>query len=197
MRTILGKFILATALIFLVVVSCCPDSGNERLTSTPLLNGLLGESEWQDAETLQSDWGAGNVWIKADSQYVYLCISPTDTVHSGVDLYVDNLAGDIFNLHISSAHGQRFLIDTLWEEMDWGSAGHWTANLVQSIWVDGRTQYLAPEAFEFQIDRHLLPGDSFKIMLHLKRPTLFVPENADMLSSEGWLLFGVDRPVDD
>ena len=68
-------------------------------------------------------------------------------------------------------------------------------SLVQSIFVDGRMQFLSPVVFEFQIDRHLLPGEIFKIMLHLKCPGLWVPENSDTLSSDKWLWYGIDRPT--
>ena len=189
MRTWFKGHVVLVAMSFVLSVGIlqAEDLAPAAYGSVPLLNGLIGEFEWTSPTAHKSGWDTGTIWLIKDSQYVYLCIAPGDTVHTGLDLYLDNLAGEVFMLHISSAHGQRFLSDTLWQEMTWGPAKLWTSNLIQSIFRDGRNVWLAPDAFEFQIDRQFLPHESFKMMLHLKRPERWVPPDADSLSSQEWM----------
>jgi hypothetical protein len=161
----------------------------------PLLNGLMGEAEWQKPAAMERGWDRGSIWIKQDSQFVYLCVAPKDTSHTGLNLYIDNMDGAVFMLHVSAAHGQRLLHDSAWEEMTWGPAEYWTSNLIQMLVESGTTVFLAPEAFEFQIDRKLLPAETMKIMMHLKRPDEWVPADADTLSSDNWPQYRLDRPI--
>ena len=183
------RIIYLIALIALLLVACqqANDSSHSAYDPPPLLNGLIGETEWAQAAVCELGWTDGEVRMKADSQFVYLCVAPSDTLRTGLDLFIDNLAGEVFMLHVSSAHGQRVLVDSVWQESDWGPAEHWTSNVAEGVYMDGRNVFLAPEAFEFQIERQeLLPGDSFKLMLRLKRPELWVPEDADTLNSAQW-----------
>lgn len=162
----------------------------------PLLNGLIGDSEWQYPDDYRvgfhSGLDKGLIMMKKDSSSLYLCIAPNDTLHTGLDLYIDNMAGEVFMLHISSAHGQRNLSDSGWGEMNWGPSEFWTSNLVQMIVENGERVIIAPEAFEFQIDRSLLPKKYFRFVIHLKRPELWSPENPDTLSSENWPEYDID-----
>jgi len=189
------SFSVVAAVALMAVLAFATEVEFAPLGPAPLLNGKVGASEWQYPGVVESGWGTGHIWFKKDSQFVYLCVAPSDTVHSGLDMYIDNMAGRIFMLHVSSAHGQRFLDDTLWQDMSWGPADHWTSNLIEMIVKDGKTVWLAPEAFEFQIDRQLLPAETFKLMIHLKRPELWAPSDADTLSSKTWYWYGIDRPT--
>ncbi len=191
MRINLGKVSLLSVVVAVLVafVSCATETEYARFDPPPLLNGFVGDSEWDSATVIYSGWDEGDVLLKSDSLYIYLCVAPNDTVHSGLDLYIDNMDGAIFMLHISSAHGQRTLSDTIWQEWIWGQAELWTSNLTQSIYEDGRNVFIGPEAFEFQIDRQLLPNESFKFMLHLKRPGQWVPDGANTTSSDEWPMY--------
>ena len=148
MRTWIKGLALLAAMSFVLLAGSprAEDVVPAPYRSAPLLNGLIGETEWTYPAAHEAEWDAGIIWLRNDSQFVYLCIAPSDTVHTGLDLYLDNLAGDIFMLHISSAHGQRFLSDSLWQQTTWGPAKLWTSNLIQSIFRDGRNVWLAPEA---------------------------------------------------
>ncbi len=153
----------------------------------PLLNGINGENEWLDANAIEWEEADGAVLLKQDSLYFYMCVDDYDTSHSGIDLFIDNMTGDMFVLHVSSAHGQKRMIDDTWGEMDYCSQELWTSNIVQNIFVDGKMKFLSPEVFEFQIDKKLLTSNTFKFIIHLKRPDKWYPESADTLSSNDWM----------
>jgi len=88
--------------------------------SLPLLNGIEGANEWRFPGVMVWAWDEISVDLKQDSQFVYLNFSDKDTTHSGLDVFIDNMAGDIMMLHISSAHGQRQMSDSVWSEMTFG-----------------------------------------------------------------------------
>jgi hypothetical protein len=155
----------------------------------PMLDGLIGESEWNDTSRYKAGWDEGRIWIRQYLTYVYICIAPADTGHTGLNLYVEDANGQVFMLHSSYAHGQRQLSGDNWEEMRWGPAGLWTSNLVQSVIRNGRRVYIMPEAFEFQISRQLLPEGKFKFVLHFERPERWIPENADTLLTDNWFWY--------
>ncbi len=153
----------------------------------PLLNGTEGEKEWQRPGMLECGTEEVLLRLKQDSLYVYIAVSGRDTVHSGIDLYLDNMAGGIMMLHVSSAHGERRMEDSLWSETVWGPPRLWSSNIVESIFEDDRLKFISPDLFEFQIDRDLLPARTFKLAVHLKRPEKWVPAMADTLSSHDWI----------
>jgi hypothetical protein len=159
----------------------------------PLLNGIDGKGEWIDAHTINWEGGSSSILLKQDSLYVYLCFVDRDTIHSGIDLYVDNLAGDILLLHVSSARGQSRLTENNWSEMDFGSQELWTSNILDNIFIDGKMKFLSPDVFEFQIARELLSSGTFKFMVHLKRPDIWIPANMDTMSSLKWIEVGLDQ----
>ena len=120
-----------------------------------------------------------------------MSVAGRDTAHAGIDLYLDNMAGSVMMLHVSSAHGERLLKDGLWGETTWGPPQSWSSNIVESIVEDGKLKFITPDLFEFQIEKSRLPSRTFKLMLHLKRPEMRVPVAADTLSSEDWPEFGL------
>ena len=161
--------------------------------SPPLLNGIEGNKEWIHPDVVELTQEAMSVRMKQDSQYVYLNIADGDTIHSGLDIYLDNMSGDILMLHVSSAHGERRMHDSGWSEMTFGPPEHWSSNIVENIFEDGRMKFISPEVFEFQIDKSLLPSRSFKLMVHLKRPEMWMPPKADTLSSRDWIEVEMQR----
>ena len=181
--------------ILLTVMTFATEAEFAPFGPAPLLNGRISVLEWQYPSVYESGWDKGSIYTKKDSQFVYICIAPKDTLHTGLDLYIDNTDGDIFMLHVSSAHGQRFLVDNVWEEMTWGPAELWTSNLVQMFVEKDQRVVRAPKAFEFQIARQLMSGDTFKMLIHFKRPERWIPDNADTLSSDTWYWHGLDRPT--
>lgn len=153
----------------------------------PLLNGIEGDGEWQSPAVMELELESVMIRFKQDSQFIYIGVSDKDTLHSGIDLYLDNLAGDIRMFHISSAHGERQMNDSGWGESDYGAPEFWTSNILENVFVEGKMKFLAPEIFEFQIDKILLPSLKFKMMIHLKRPEMWIPTVTDINSSDSWI----------
>jgi hypothetical protein len=187
------KVVAALSLMVLITIAGATEVEVIPHGSPPLLNGIRGENEWMYPAVM--DWGlnAVSLSLKQDSQFVYLCVFDRDTSHSGIDLYLDNLAGDIMTLHVSSARGERRKSDTGWSEISFKPPSWWTANVVESIFEEGRMKFLSPPVFEFQIDKLKLPSRTFKLLLHLKRPELWIPSAADTLSSADWIEFELYR----
>ena len=179
--------ILMIILVGIGVSAIATDVGIISYGSPPLLNGIEGEKEWLDASEIEWADKTGSIKLKQDSLYVYLNIIDRDTVHSGVDLYLDNLAGAISMLHVSSAHGQRKMSGNILGEMEFGPQKLWSSNIVENIFVDGKMKFLSPDVFEFQIDKKQLPSRMFKFMIHLKRPERWIPSAVDTLSSREWI----------
>lgn len=150
-----------------------------------LPNGFIGETEWDSAARIDLD-DAVVMYVRQDSHYLYIGIYSTDTTHTGIDLYLQSDKSCRYRLHISSAHGQSRQCDTVWTEMDYCENRWWTSNIVESIFVDGATRYMAPEIFEYQIEKTMIDGEDLKLMIHLKRPEKIVPRNATVDSIDGW-----------
>jgi len=158
--------------------------------SPPMLDGILSDSEWPDAAEFKSKWDQGRIWIGKDPRYFYICVTSLTVKHAGVNLYIDNREGEVFMLHVSLVQGKRSFSDSRWQKMEWGPTGLWNSNLVQAVHQEGPKVYFIPEAFEFQIDKKLLPASQFKFMFQFTQPELTVPEKADTLSSKAWLTCG-------
>ena len=156
---------------------------------TPMVNGFEGEKEWDNDAVANTTIDNTIIKLQQDSQYMYVLVKNNDTLHTGLDLYLDDLAGNIRILHISSAHGQKIFKDGAWVDLAWGNQQEWTSNLVESIYEDGKQNFLAPEIFEFQIDKKLIPSEKFRLMFHLKRPEKWIPVSVDTVSSDNWLEF--------
>lgn len=155
-----------------------------------LPNGFIGEYEWAAGRQVELE---GNVviYFLQDSQYVYIGVHSTDTVRTGVDLYLQTDQSCRYRLHISSAHGQSYNCDTIWTDMNYCENRRWTSNIVESIFVDGKTEYVAPEIFEYQIEKSMIPGERLRLMIHLKRPEKIVPSGAIPDSSDTWYAIGL------
>jgi hypothetical protein len=150
-----------------------------------LPNGFIGEGEWDSG--LHVELGERVIlMLMQDSTYLYIGIHSTDTLHTGIDLFLQTDRTCAYKLHISSAHGQSEMCDTAWSVMDFCENRRWTSNIVESIFVDGKNKHIAPEIFEYQIDKDMLPGDTIKTMVRFKRPEKYAPPGADPDSSESW-----------
>lgn len=150
-----------------------------------LPNGFVGEEEWADAARVE----LGNdvvLYMSQDSQYIYIGIRSTDTTHTGIDLYFQTDRSCQYRLHISSAHGQSEKCDTAWTVMDYCENRRWASNIVESIFVEGKTEYIAPEVFEYQVEKSLVPGSDLRLMIHLKRPEKIVPRGATVDWTGEW-----------
>jgi hypothetical protein len=139
-----------------------------------------------------------DIRIQHDSQYIYIGLNDyapwitstdIDTNHTGIDLYVDDTKGNMRLLHISSALGEKQFIDGKWSGMNMAEHFDWTGCIVQSIFVDNKNQYVAPKNFEFQINKKILPENSFRMMIKYKRPGKIAPPDANPDSSSTWLTF--------
>lgn len=152
----------------------------------PLLNGRESTNEWLYPFVMEWGWNGVLVRLKQDSHFVYIGVVDRDTVHTGLDLYLDNMAGEIMMLHVSSAHGQRRMENGGWGEIIYGPPESWSSNVIESIFENGQMKFLFPDVFEFQIKKTQLPSRTFKIMAHLKRPDKMFPPNSDSLASDNW-----------
>jgi hypothetical protein len=192
---------IASLAISMVIISC--GGGVEKVPEEaisykfrlpeirpPMLDGIISDSEWPEAAEFQSKWDRGRIWIGSDPRYVYICVTSLTSKHTGLNLYIDNMGGEIFMLQVSLVLGQRSFSDSRWQKMVWGPTGLWNSNLVQAVPQEGEKVYLIPEAFEFQIDKKLIPTGQFKFMFQFKQPEMLVPESADTLSSDAWLICG-------
>ena len=175
------------ALLSLFLGPVVVSGGPAPFGGSVMINGRSGPGEWSDSTCQIHSWENGvELRLKQDSGYVYFRISDSDTTHTGIDLYVDNKAGDVRLLHVSSALGERRLQDSIWSDFVWGGNDQWNANYLQAIYVDGQTSYLTPECFEFQVSKQWLTGAAFRLMVHLKRPEKQVPVDASNMSPANW-----------
>ena len=136
---------------------------------TVMVDGMKTEKTWIYPASFET--GLSNrvaMWLIQDSGFVYICLKDLDTTHTGIDLYLDDMNGNRRLLHVSTALGEKKWQDSSWSDFEWGANSFWTANVIQSIYRDGKMEYLAPECFEFQISKAYFPARTFKIMVHLK-----------------------------
>jgi hypothetical protein len=183
--------IIAISICFLFSALC---SGND-IPAVPygpgiLPNGFIGDNEWQSPGTARHEMDQGVIlYLSQDTNYIYLGIHSADTQHTGIDLYVKSDKSCRMRLHISSACGQSQRCDSDFSDLEFGENRLWASNVVESIYEDGKTKFLDPDIFEYQIDKAMLPGKSLQMMIHLKRPEKIVPTGADPESLEGWYQF--------
>jgi hypothetical protein len=155
-----------------------------------LLNGFLGENEWNGQEALRLlVCDSVELFLMQDSQYVYLGIRSTDTLHTGIDLYIADSRNHRRLLHVSSAHGEQDFADDSADGLTFGVNRYWSSNVVESYYDGGKMQWLAPEIFEFQIDKLLTGSDLFRLMVHFKRPERTCPASAVSDVPDNWLEF--------
>jgi len=155
-----------------------------------LPNGYIGDGEWDTARVLHIQTPERiDLRLKQDSQYVYIGIHSTDTVHTGIDLYMADTRGHRRVLHISAAHGQCENLDSANPGLVFGINRLWTGNIVENYWEEGKEYFVAPEIFEFQIDKRFLPQSSFRMLIHLKRPQKISPADAVIDAVDNWFEF--------
>ena len=154
-----------------------------------MANGKNGPQEWQFRDVLRfvTD-NRLDIRVKQSNFYVYIAIIDLDTTHTGIDLYIENPDSSRKLLHISTACGEKDFKDGQWSDFRWGENTLWSGNVVQSIVSDGKTEFLAPDIFEFQISKQLITGKEFKMMIDLKRPGKTGPADASPDDSENWLV---------
>jgi hypothetical protein len=149
-----------------------------------LVNGIPGEGEWSESGCINLDNETELRFHKDDGNF-YLGIIFLGPHHSGIDLYIDS-GGVVRMIHVSSALGEKVLENGDWSDYTWGRNSWWTANQIGSIWEDGKTRFLEPQCFEFQLDRHGL-GTDIRLYIHLKRPEKSFPEGASPETRDGWI----------
>jgi hypothetical protein len=157
-----------------------------RRGNAVLVNGFIGSGEWDDAgKSALTDGHA--LLAKQDRHFVYFAIvAPAGTRHSGAELYVTDESGRIFSYHISSALGRREWRDGAWTDYEWQPAS-WTANVVPTIFEDGKMKALGFEAFEYQIARRNFQGRRLRVRVELRRPAAVFPSNTGETDPAGWL----------
>ena len=124
--------------------------------------------------------------FKQDNIYLYFGIEFLNTMHTGVDLYIAESSEHVKMLHISSALGEKEFTDGVWSDYAWGENFLWVGNSIGMIWDGEKNVTLPLEGFEFQINKSLFPASRWYFMIHLKRPELFVPDDADNTDIEQW-----------
>ena len=159
------------------------------LTSVPdggcvMVNGLMGEGEWDNSLAMELDTTTV-MHVHKNAEYLFLAIEFLGPRHTGIDLFIES-DGRTRMLHVSSALGEKSLENGQWSDYSWGRNTLWTANVIGSIYEDGKTIFLEPEAFEFQIDRRELGSDG-ALFLRLKRPGKVLPEGAGETSHDSWI----------
>ncbi len=154
-----------------------------------LLNGLLGADEWTEAGVVHLD-PETELRFDKDDDNLFLAVVFLGPRHTGVDLYVQS-RGRTRMLHVSSALGEKTLVDGLWSDYVWGENAWWSANVVGSIFEDGSMRFLEPAAFEFQMDRREL-GPDLRLFVHLKRPEKSLPSGASVDASDEWLSLDIE-----
>lgn len=150
-----------------------------------LVNGLLGPEEWNDSATVRLD-GTTELRVHKDEDHLFLAVAFLGPRHTGIDLYLKSNDRTRM-LHVSSALGEKERSGKDWSDYEWGSNTWWAANTIGSIIEDGKKRSLAPEAFEFQIDRRAL-GPEIRLYIHLKRPEKLLPKGASKGDEGNWLL---------
>lgn len=157
-----------------------------------LVNGSFAPGEWADAaeHALDADH---RLRLKQDDRYLYLAIESPRARHTGLDLYLAPAGGAPWALHVSSALGQRSLGAGGWGEIEWRSE-QWGANVIGTVAGEGGMRFLAPDGFEVQIARALVPGKELALRIELKRPAAVFPDGSSERDVKGWLRWSLAPP---
>lgn len=155
-----------------------------------LPNGQFGDEEWKDAFEVKTDTGVV-LLFKQDRDYLYLGIKFLDEMHTGIDLFLADPESRRKKLHVSAALGEADWVDNAWTDLQWGKNELWTSNSIGLISENGERKIVPLEGFEFQITRSLLPGSSWKLFFHLKRPDKIFPAEADQNDISDWMMFEI------
>jgi len=149
-----------------------------------MVNGLVGEGEWSNSGELKLD-DATTLRFHATPRYLFLAVVFHGPKHTGIDLHLHSL-GATRMLHVSSALGEKTLVDGTWSDYAWGENAWWTANGIGSIWDGSTSVSLKPQGFEFQIDRREL-GPDVALYIRLKRPAKTLPAGASEDAVKNWI----------
>jgi hypothetical protein len=185
----------ALGMLLLAVGAAAPEPASGQSTAVPggsgiLLNGFVGDNEWTSKRALHVPLGDSiELYLIQDSQFVYLGIRSTDTLHTGIDLYIADDRNHRRLLHTSASHGQQDLDDDSADGLTFGINQYWSSNVVESFYEEGKMHWVAPEIFEFQIDKVLTGSDRLRLMIHLKRPEKICPLGAVPDSVDNWIEF--------
>ncbi|KPL06332.1 hypothetical protein AMJ86_08805 [bacterium SM23_57] len=179
------KFLYAIFLLFIASSAHALDPINVGVGKHILPNGKFSDNEWEDAtKTPVSD--NLNLYFKQDNTYLYFAIKFLDTMHTGVDLYLAESSEKGKMLHISSALGEKEFMDGVWSDYTWGENLLWVGNSIGMVWDGEKNVTLPLDGFEFQIHKSMFPASRWYFMIHLKRPKLLIPEDADNTDIEKW-----------
>ncbi|MCP4154145.1 MAG: hypothetical protein GY757_40845 [bacterium] len=142
-----------------------------------LVNGIFEDLEWNDALKKDLDENLKLI-LKQDKQYIYIGIRFMKVKHTGIDFFLSDSKGNRVMMHISSALSESRWDGTKWMESTWGLNRLWSGNVTCLYIADGKRRVVEPDGFEFQIDKKMLPGKSWSLMMKLKRPSKTFPEKA-------------------
>lgn len=151
-----------------------------------LPNGKFAINEWDDAAEIKAD-DKIILLSKQDDDYFYLGIKFINESHTGIDLYLADSDQKMKMLHVSSALGEKEFVDAQWSEFIWSENDLWTGNSIGMISVDGKSEFLENEGFEFQIHKSIIESNDWLLMIHLKRPEIVFPINAKNKNTTKWL----------
>ena len=157
-----------------------------------LPNGQFDDEEWKDAFEVKTDISVV-LLFKQERDYLYLGIKFLDEMHTGVDLFLAENEGRGKKLHVSAALGESNWENNTWTDIQWGKNYLWTANSIGTIIENGERKVVPLEGFEFQISRCLLPGTSWRLFFHLKRPDKVFPAEADSNDISDWIKFEISN----
>lgn len=137
-----------------------------------LLDGQLSPGEWSDAVAVPVG-GSIRLLVKQTSGHVYIAVATGARVPRPVDIFLEDAAGGLHQLHASAQIGERTLPDTLWGDSDrpawrWGNHVDWMANEAK---LDSERPTALPfsarvypaDGTEFQIRRARFPGKQWRL----------------------------------
>jgi hypothetical protein len=144
--------------------------------STPvLLDGQLSPGEWDDALAVPMD-GSMRLLLKQVEGHVFLAVATGTRVPRPVDVYLQDDAGRIHQLHASAQIGERLLADTLWAVTEpawrWGNHVDWIANEAKADGTQPPERALSERLFpadgtEYQIRRARFPGSRWRVRVEV------------------------------
>jgi len=188
------SYSLFLALILLVVpaFSYGQSAGHSLLTVPKgrlvMLDGRVEPDEWKDAREVRVSPSV-LVYLKQDSEYLYVAVKPAKPRVFGVNLYFDN--GDRrgqLNLHASAKLGERYGRSANWPEWKWWNNRGWAANVGRVDSFEQRS-FLPDEAKEFQISLGRIRGTLLAIRLDIEsvQGTEEMPEEGAIRDTRHWL----------
>jgi hypothetical protein len=137
-----------------------------------LLDGQLSPGEWADALAVPVS-GSIRLLVKQTGGYVFIAVATASRVPRPIDIFLEDAAGALHQLHASMAIGERALADTLWGEGDrpawrWGNHVDWMANEAKTDSQRPTTLPFSARLFpadgtEYQIRRSRIPGARWRI----------------------------------